>query len=189
MTQNPQQGQGLKVAIQGQPASFSDQVRRYLFPLSDVLHCKTFGDAFQAIDNGAADLAVLPIRNSTAGDVKGVADVIDKIPVIVEQELPWSVQHCLIGLTTATQQDIQTVHSHIQGLGQCARFIQDNGYEQKEEADTAGAVELIARTQHKAHAAIGPKEAAEYNGLKILAEGIQDNKENQTDFIVVRKAD
>lgn len=175
----------MKIAFQGSKGAYSDQACRDLYPEAETLPCKAFEDAFEAVINAQADLAVIPIDNTLAGRV---ADVHHLLPtsglhIIGEHFLP--IRHCLLGVKGSTLEGLTHVHSHIHALPQCRKFIRQNGLQTVVHADTAGAAADIAAMGDTTQAAIASALAAETYDLNILAEGVQDDESNKTRFIIL----
>lgn len=175
----------MKISFQGSKGAYSDQACRELYPQAETLPCTAFEDAFDAVVNGEADLAVIPIDNTLAGRV---ADVHHLLPtsglhIIGEHFLP--IRHCLLGVKGATLEGLSHVHSHIHALPQCRQFIRRHQLQSVVHADTAGAAADIAAKDDKTQGAIASALAAEAYGLDILAQGIQDDDSNKTRFIVL----
>lgn len=178
-------GRKQKIAFQGAPGAYSDLACRQLFPEAETIPCTSFDDAFEAVKQGRADLAVIPIDNTLAGRV---ADVHHLLPdsglyIIGEHFLP--VRHCLLAVNGSQINGLTHVHSHIHALPQCRRFIRDKKLTPIVHADTAGAAAEIARLRDKSQAAIASFLAAKTYNLEILAEDIQDADHNTTRFVVL----
>lgn len=174
-----------KIAFQGALGAYSDMACRQLFPESQTIPCTSFDDAFEAVKQSDADLAVIPIDNSLAGRV---ADVHHLLPdsglhIIGEHFLP--VRHCLLGTKDADESGLSHVHSHVHAIPQCRKFIRAKKLTPIVHADTAGAAEEIARRQDKTQGAIASELAAKIYDLQILAKDIQDADHNTTRFVVL----
>ena len=175
----------MKIAFQGAKGAYSDMAARQIFPDTDTCPCMTFEDAFDAVKNGDADIAVIPIDNTLAGRVADVHHLLPDsgLSIIGEHFLP--IRHCLLGIKGANLKDISHVHSHVHALPQCRKFIREHGLTSVVHADTAGAAQDISELQNPTQAAIASALAADIYGLDILAEGIQDDDTNTTRFIVL----
>lgn len=175
----------MKISFQGAKGAYSDLACRELYPDAQTIPCTSFDDAFDAVKNGDADLAVIPIDNTLAGRV---ADVHHLLPtsglhIIGEHFLP--IHHCLLGVRGAIIESVTDVHSHVHAIPQCRKFIRDNGLIPHVHADTAGAAAEIGSRGDKTQCAISSKLAAEIYGLDILVEGVEDDKTNKTRFIIL----
>ena len=177
----------IRVVYQGVEGAYSEKAVKTFFG-KDInrFHVETFRDAMNMIADGAADYAVLPIENSSAGIVTQNYDMLMEFENYIVAEQIVRIEHCLLGLPDANIEDIDSVYSHVQGLMQCGSFLEKHrkmtSYQAKNTAMAAKGVKE-AGDIHKA--AIASEEAAELYGLKILARDIADNKENYTRFIIV----
>jgi prephenate dehydratase len=174
-----------KIAYQGEAGSNSHIACREAFADRAPLACATFEDAFTAVADGAAELAMIPIENSIAGRV---ADIHHLLPdsglhIVGEYFLPIHFQ--VMASEGATLKSIKTVHSHIHALGQCRKIIRKRGWKTAVAGDTAGAAREVAEWKDKTNAALAPRLAADVYGLKILAENVEDEEHNTTRFIVL----
>jgi prephenate dehydratase len=177
-----------KISFQGEPGANSDTACRDMFPAMEPLPCATFEDAFQAVETGRADLAMIPIENTIAGRVADIHHLLpeSKLHIIGEYFLP--IHFHLMTLPGVQRSQIKTVHSHIHGLGQCRKYIRKNGWKAVVAGDTAGAAKMIAERQDPTMAALSPKLAAELYGLDILESDVEDTETNVTRFVVLTKS-
>lgn len=173
------------IAFQGAHGAFSDLACRTVFPDMQTLPCAAFEDAFTAVQNGEAALAMIPVDNTIAGRVADVHHLLPESGLYIIGEHFQPVQHNLLGVKGSRREDLEHVHSHVHALPQCRAVIKALGLKAHVHADTAGAAEEIARRGDKAHAAIASALAAEIYGLEILQEGIQDRKNNVTRFLIL----
>ena len=175
----------VRVAIQGEPGAFSEQAAIQFFGACEIVPCRWFGDAFDAIAGGRADFGVIPIENSQAGSINDTYDLLlqHDLPIVGEVDL--AVRHCLLALPGVSARDIKKVYSHPQALAQCEAYIADLGAEQIATQDTAGSARLVAEHGWRDAAAIAGARAGELYGLNVLAEGIQTNANNRTRFVVL----
>ncbi|MGA3162367.1 MAG: prephenate dehydratase [Terracidiphilus sp.] len=179
----------MKIAIQGEPGSFSHEAAMKLVPDGVIVPCSLSADAFVAVESGAAEAAVIPIENSLAGSVVEHFDMLLTHDVRVVRETRLHIQHNLIGLSGVALDEIERVFSHPVALAQCRKFLA--AHPRMEAAafyDTAGAVKQLVKLRDRHAAGIASEAAAEYYGAEILAAGIQDNPENFTRFFLVRRA-
>jgi prephenate dehydratase len=133
-----------RIAFQGDFGANSDMACRDMFPTMEPLPCQTFEDAFVAVDNGEADLAMIPIENTIAGRVADIHHLLpeSRLHIIGEYFMPIRFQ--LMVLPGVTKDEIRTVHSHIHALGQCRKIVRANGWKAVVAGDTAGAAKLVA---------------------------------------------
>ena len=180
----------LRVAYQGVEGSNSHLAaqRRYGGRRGGVLLTghETFREAVAALQEGAADLALLPIENSTAGSINDTYDLLAEGGITITAEVVSAVEHCLLGLPGARVEDLRQVLSHPQALLQCAGFLRGAPWiEPRAEFDTAGAARKVREANDPRLAAIASAEAAALHGLEILRRGIQTEAVNYTRFVEV----
>lgn len=174
-----------KIAFQGALGAFSDLACRTVFPGLETVPCHSFDDAFAAVQNGEADLAMIPVDNTIAGRVADVHHLLPASGLFIIGEHFQPVQHNLLGVPGAKKSDLKHVHSHVHAIPQCRKLIQSLGLKAHVHADTAGAAQDIARRGETEHAAIASSLAAEIYGLEILEENIQDRERNTTRFLIL----
>ena len=177
-----------RVVYAGVPGSFTCMACEKFFG-EDVDHygVAKFKEVALALNNGDADYGVLPIENSSAGDVTGVYDILLENDVCMVGEVFVKVDHCLLGCPGSKIEDIKTVYSHPQGLMQCAPNLEKLDVEQKSVDNTAIAAEMVAQRNNPEEAAIASSSAAKLYGLDILAESINFEATNVTRFVVLSK--
>ncbi len=179
--------ENVRVVFQGVEGAYSEMaVINYFGEDTSRFHVETFRDAMNAIADGLADYAVLPIENSSAGIVSQNYDMLSEFENYIVGEQTIRIEHCLLGLPDAELSDIKTVYSHPQGLMQCQRFLLEHrNWNQVEEENTAVSALLVKTDGDKSQAAIASKQAAKLYGLKVLQENIATEDNNFTRFIVV----
>ncbi|MCP1198745.1 prephenate dehydratase [Notoacmeibacter sp. MSK16QG-6] len=179
---DPRQG---RISFQGERGANSDKACREMFPNMEPVPCPTFEEAFQAVESGAADLAMIPIENTIAGRVADIHHLLpnSRLQIVGEWFLPIRFQ--LMALPGAAKDDIRTVHSHIHALGQCRNIIRSNGWTPMVAGDTAGAAREVRDSNDRTRAALAPALAAELYGLDILARDVEDTHNNVTRFVVL----
>ncbi|MBF0623018.1 MAG: hypothetical protein HQL54_13950, partial [Magnetococcales bacterium] len=175
------------VAFQGMRGAYSEQACRERLPGYDVLPCKTFEDVFAVVESGKADIGMLPVENSIAGQVSDSYDLLALHHLKVTGEYYLRVRHCLLGQPGATIADIQNVHSHPQALAQCHHFIRSYRWRRMAVYDTAGAAEELSHRKDQDIAAIASELCADLYGLTILERDIQDSESNTTRFLLISK--
>ena len=177
----------LKIAFQGEPGANSDIASREVYPNCETVPCPTFEDALAAIQNGKADLGMIPIENSVAGRVADIHHLLPQSGLFIVGEWFLPIRHQLMAPRGAKLTDIKTVESHVHALGQCRRIIRKLGIKPIVAADTAGSARTVAQRGDKSCAAIASKLAADIYGLDILAEDVEDETHNTTRFVVLAR--
>ena len=177
-----------RISFQGEPGANSDTACRNVYPGMEPLPCPTFEDAFNAVETGKADLAMIPIENTIAGRVADIHHLLpeSKLSIIGEYFLPIHFQ--LMVLPDVERNEIKSVHSHIHALGQCRKYIRKNGWKPMVAGDTAGAAKLVAEIRDRTMAALAPQLAASLYGLDVLEENVEDTDSNVTRFVVLTKS-
>jgi prephenate dehydratase len=173
------------IAFQGQPGAYSDLACRGAYPNMKTLPCRAFEDAFQAVRDGTAALAMIPIENTVAGRVADIHHLLPDSGLHIVGEHFQRVNHHLLAVKGARISDLTHVHSHIHALNQCRNLIKELGLEPVEHVDTAGAAADVAKAGDRTQAAIASELAAEVSGLVSLKANIEDAEHNTTRFIVM----
>jgi prephenate dehydratase len=175
------------IAYQGAPGANSDMACRNVFPNMAPLSCASFEDAFQAVHEGRAALAMIPVENSVMGRVADIHHLLPNGGLHITGEHYQRVVHCLLAPKGATLAGIKVVHSQIPALSQCRTFIRQHGLTPSAHADTAMAAADVAKMGDPSQAAIASELAARIYGLDIIAQGIEDAEHNTTRFLILAK--
>ncbi|WP_207458022.1 prephenate dehydratase [Azospirillum sp. SYSU D00513] len=175
------------IAFQGFHGAYSDLSCRTVFPDMTTLPCATFDDAFAAVRDGRAALAMIPVENSLAGRVADNHYLLPEGGLHIIGEHFHRVRHQLLAPKGATLAGLKTVRSHIQALSQCQNTTRELGLKAITHADTAGAAAEIAKLNDPQHAAIASSLAAEIYGLDILKADIEDAQHNTTRFLILAR--
>jgi len=180
------------VAFQGVPHAYSHlAARKHLAARGlDATYegQVAFADVVAALEQGRADLAVLPIENTTAGSINQVYDLLQASAVAVVGEETLRVDHALAATTRVPPSALTRVLSHPQGLEQCVAFLRTlPGVTPVTVFDTAEAMRAVAEQGDPTWGAIGSAEAADAHGLVVLRRGIADRVENWTRFLVLAR--
>lgn len=175
------------ISYQGEPGANSHIACVEVFPEWEAIGKPTFEDAFGALIDGSASLAMIPVENSVAGRVADIHHLMPTSGLNIVGEFFLPIQHQLMGIKGATLGTVKSAYSHPQALGQCRLTLRKLGLEPRIAADTAGAARRLAETTDITRAAIASRLAAEIYGLDILAENIADEDYNTTRFIILSK--
>lgn len=176
-----------RVVFQGTDGAYS-QAAMHKFFSKDVnsFHVQTFRDAMEAIEEGSADFAVLPIENSSAGAVNEVYDLLVEFENYIVGETFLPIENTLAGLPGTTLSQIERVYSKAEALMQTSRFLEKHGdWQQISVSNTAAAAKKVLKEQDHSQAAVCSAYAAQVYGLSVLAEDINDETNNVTRFIIV----
>ena len=180
---------GLRVGYLGPEGTWSHQAALARFGESvTLLPFPSFSHLFNAAERGEVDFAVIPIENNTAGFVTQTMDLLMASNTLrICAQCMQSVQNCL--LANCTREDIRTIYSHPQVLGQCKLWLQQNfpNAEQISTASTASAAKMAHAEADKGAAALGSRLVGRLCDLQVQEANIQDNATNTTRFAVVGK--
>ncbi|GAA0786689.1 prephenate dehydratase [Marinobacterium sediminicola] len=175
------------IAYQGHQGAYSHLACRRVYPEFTPKACESFVEAMFMVERGEANLAMIPLENSTAGRVEEIYRLMPKTRLHVIGEHFEPVNHCLLALPGTRLEDIKTASSHPQALAQCAENLRMLGIEPIAALDTAGSAAELAEQQQPGHAAIASSLAAELYGLEILKENFQDKTGNTTRFMILSR--
>lgn len=173
------------IAFQGERGANSQIACEQARPDLTPLPCKTFEDVFAAVESGDADIAMIPVENSIAGRVADIHHLLPDSHLHIIEELFLPIRFQLMALPGTRLDEIKAARSHVMALGQCRRFLRENGIDAVIAADTAGAARQVAERGDKTLAAIAPELAARVYGLDILAHNIEDAAHNTTRFVLM----
>ena len=173
------------VAFQGVLGAYSHMAAQATLPDFDVLPCGSFSEMMAKVRNGDAQMAMVPVENSTAGRVADIHHLLPESGLKIAAEHFQPVNHQLFGLAGAKLSDITHAHSHEQALAQCRQSLEDNTITAVTHADTAGAAKDIAAQGEKTQAAIASRLAGEIYGLELIQENFEDLKSNTTRFLIM----
>ncbi|CAN5690833.1 prephenate dehydratase [soil metagenome] len=174
------------VAFQGAPGANSHIAALQAFPDCLPLPCFDFADAIDAVRDGKADCAVIPIENSLHGRVADMHFLLPESGLTITGEHFLPIHYALMG--TGPIEGVREATSHPQALGQCRHWLRERGIKPVAYPDTAGAAALVAEIGDPAVAALAPPMAAPIYGLTVLADGIADADHNTTRFLVLARA-
>jgi prephenate dehydratase len=177
------------VAIQGEAGSFSHAAALEAYgPGLRLVPCATFVELFRSVEAGQATSGMVPIENTLAGSVHENYDLLSAHDLHVVAEAELRIRHCLIASPLVARADVRRVASHPVALAQCRRFFSAHPDLVAVPAyDTAGSVRDLMAGKVDAQAAIASRLAADLYGATVLEEGLEDNAENYTRFLVVTR--
>ena len=180
------QHRGLKlVGFQGEHGAWSEIAIHSLGNSAVPIPCLEFADVFAGVANHDFELGMVPIENSLEGSVTEVNDLLIETNLRIVAEAVIPIHHNLLALPGTSYQEIKSVYSHPQALGQCRAFLSRNKLEPRPFYDTAGAARWLAREQQRGAGVIASSLAAELHGLEIIKEHIEDHPQNATRFVML----
>ena len=172
------------VSFQGERGAYSEAAAKSFFKQNiQTIPFPTFSDILQNTSDGVSDFSILPVENSLEGSVGESYDLLYSTDLNVVGETYQRIEHCLIGIGTI--EEVDTVYSHPQALGQCRKFIEKYKMKTIPTYDTAGSVKIIKELKEKNCACIASKEAAEISNMQIIQENIANNLNNYTRFLIL----
>lgn len=179
-----------KVAFQGERGAYSEAAAVEFFAgqVIEPVPCETFDEVFACVEAGECDRGIVPIENSLAGSIHRNYDLLLEHDLSIVGEQYLRIVHCLIAHPGTRLADIRRVYSHPQALAQCEKtldWLPD--VERISTYDTAGSVALIKAERLEDAAAIASRRAAQVHDMEILKEGIEDDPENYTRFLVLAR--
>ena len=173
------------VAFQGAPGCNGHRAALEYDPACLPLPCFSFEDALEAVADGRAGHAIIPIENSQHGRVADIHFLLPESELSIVGEHFMPIRHALMALGAGP---FSAAYSHPQALGQSRRFLRARGIVPMSYADTAGAAAYVAELGDPAVAAIAPVIAAELYGLKVIAENVEDAADNMTRFVLLAQS-
>lgn len=179
--------QGLNVAYSGVEGAFAHIAAGRIFPDGNRISYPDFKAAYEAVESGECDCAVIPIENSRAGEVGQVIDLMFSGSLYVNGVYSLDVRHNLMGIKGTKLKYIKKVVSHQQALDQCAPFIRNQGFTAESCENTARAAKQVADLNDPTVAAIASVETAQLYDLEILKSNINETSNNTTRFVVLSR--
>ncbi|UWR02442.1 prephenate dehydratase [Ruegeria conchae] len=176
-----------RIAFQGEPGAYSHEACRNARPDMDALPCRTFEDVIESVRSGEADLAMLPVENTTYGRVADIHRLLPHSGLHIIDEAFVRVHINLLSVPGAKLEDITEAHSHLVLLPQCAGFLREHGIRGRVSPDNARAAREVAEAGNKHSAALASELAGEIYGLNVLARHIEDQGDNTTRFLVMSR--
>ena len=176
------------VACQGVEGAYSQIACEKIFKAPFILYFKSFEGVFNAVEQGLCQYGILPIENSTAGSVNKVYDLMIEKNFSIVRTFRMKVDHNLLVKPGTRLEDIKTVYSHEQAIGQCAGFLEKlNGVNVIPVSNTAVAAQMVSESNDNTAACLSSRSCAELYGLKVLKGSVQDKGNNHTRFICISK--
>jgi prephenate dehydratase len=174
-----------RIAFQGEPGAYSHEACREARPDHEALPCATFEEVIAATRDGRAELAMLPIENSTYGRVADIHRLLPESGLHILDEAFVRVRISLLALPGTKLEDIHTVRAHLVLLPQSAGFLRSHGIKPVAAADSAGAAADLAHLKTPGEAVLASTLAGDIYGLEELATEIEDHGHNTTRFVIM----
>ncbi len=176
-----------RIAFQGEPGAYSHEACHQARPDMEALPCRTFEDVIGAVRSGEAELAMLPIENSTYGRVADIHRLLPESGLHIVDETFVRVRIALMANPGVTLDQIKTVRAHLVLLPQSANFLKLHGIHGEAYADSAGAAADLAASGATDLGVLASELAADIYGLNVLARDIEDHGHNTTRFLVMSR--
>lgn len=176
-----------RIAFQGEPGAYSHQACHEARPDMEALPCRTFEDVIEAVRSREAEIAMLPVENSTYGRVADIHHLLPHSGLHIVNEAFVRVHINLLAVPGARLSDVTRAMSHTVLLGQCRDFLRKHNIHRVTGADTAGSAQHVAELGDKSMAALAGDLAAEIYDLDILARHIEDHDKNTTRFLLMAR--
>ena len=173
----------MKIAFQGAFGANSHQAVNERFPRGEPIPCHDFRAAFDSVENGDTDAALIPIDNTSAGRVADIHYLLPRSRLFIRGEHFLNINHAVMGLPGASLKEATEAHSHVHALGQSHKVMARHDLRPVVASDTAAAAQWVAQTGNPKMVAIANPLAAEIYGLEILDPHANDNPTNITRFV------
>jgi prephenate dehydratase len=177
------------IAFQGAPGANSHRAASEAAPDYLPLPCFGFEDALEAVKDGRASCAIIPIENSQHGRVADIHFLLPESGLSIVGEHFMPITHALMAIPNADGSfgPFEAAYSHPQALGQSRLFLRERDIVPLSHADTAGAAAFVAEKQDPRIAAVAPKLAGELYGLQVVEDRVEDAHDNMTRFVVLAR--
>ncbi len=180
-----------KLGVLGPRGTHSEAAANYLQKISEekfeLVICSEIFEILHKVEKGILDSGFVPVENSLEGSINITLDTLARSKtLIINRELVWRIHNHLMAKEGTKLSEVTKIFSHAQPISQCRRYLHKNFPDAEFiiTPSTARAAEIVANSEEN-FAAICSERAGELNGLKILAEEIQDNKFNSTRFFEI----
>lgn len=181
----PQTG---RVACFGIEGSNAQMAADKLFPRGDLVFFDSFSAVVGAVKAGLCQFGVLPIENSSNGSVRAVYELLRTPDLSIVRGIRLKIRHVLLAQKGADISQIRTIYTHEQAAGQCNKFLSSlGGVDVVPCSSTAHAARRAAEAHDPSVAAIASEACAKLYGLRVAADEIQNNPNNDTRFLCITK--
>ncbi len=177
-----------RIAFQGELGAYSHEAALNARPDATPVPCATFDDVIKAMHENRADLAMLPVENSTYGRVADIHRLLPQSGLHIIDEGFVRVRINLMAPKGVTLDQVNHVRAHLVLIPQARSFLKKHGITAEAAADSAGAAAELARHPEPGIGALASAVAADIHGLDILARDIEDEHHNTTRFLLMSHA-
>ena len=176
----------IKISFQGERGAYSEAAAKLFFNVEiETIAHGTFSEVLENTSSDKTEYAILPVENSLEGSVGESYDLLYSTTLNATGEIYHKIEHCLIGI--GNLENVDTVYSHPQALGQCRKFIEKQKMKTIPAYDTAGSVKIVKELNKQNCASIASKTASSLYNMPIIAENIANNLNNYTRFLILSK--
>jgi len=175
-----------KIYFQGTFGAYSHLAALSIDPNAEIVPCKTFDECFLNASKNPNSKIIIPESNRITGNI-GIEYLIFEYRLNIYSEYFQKIEHNLLGIPGAQISEIKDVYSHGQALSQCSKFIKSNKLVEHVRADTAGSAQMVSKNKDKTKAAIASSLSAKTYNLEIIKKNIENEKGNQTRFLIMGK--
>ena len=176
-----------RIAFQGELGAYSHEACVTARPNMQPLPCRTFEDVLDAVKTGAADLAMLPVENSTYGRVADSHRLLPESGLHIVDETFTRVRIALMARPGVMLNQVKNVRAHLVLLPQARAFLDQHGIVPEAAADSAGAAAELADSHDATSGVLASELAADIYGLNVLARDIEDHGHNTTRFLIMSR--
>ena len=173
------------IAFQGELGAYSHEACLSARPNCKALPCKSFEEVISAVNSRVADLAMLPVENTTYGRVADIHRLLPGSGLHIIDEVFTRVKINLLSLPGERLEDIKSAEAHLVLLPQASAFLEENNISGIRAVDSAGAAAALKESKTRGVGVLASKLAAEIYDLKVLAENIEDSDHNTTRFLLM----
>lgn len=176
------------VAVQGIEGAYGHAAAKQLFKNGSISYYASFREVFESVENGDVDYGIIPVENSTAGEVTVNMDLLEQHSVYICNTTRVECAHVLAAKKGVSEDDIKILFGHEQAIRQCAGYIDERGgltvvpYH-----NNAAAAQMVAENPSGELGCICSEECAEMHGLDIVRKHIATDPNNSTRFICISK--
>ena len=174
-----------RIAFQGALGAYSHEACLQARPDATPVPCTTFEGVLRAVRDGRADLAMLPVENTTYGRVADIHRLLPESGMHIIEEAFVRVRIALMAKPGVTLDQIKHIRAHLVLLPQARSFLEANGITSEPAADSAGAAEELAAGGPAHEGVLASAVAAKIHGLEVLVDGIEDLAHNTTRFLLM----
>ncbi len=176
------------VAVQGVEGGYGHAAYNSLFENGNASFYASFAEVFEAVENGDVDYGIIPIENSTAGEVTVNMELLEKHHVYINRTTKVECAHVLAAKHGVKEEDIRILFGHEQAIRQCDDYISHRRELTVIPYHNNGAAALmVSENPSNELGCICSEECAEMHGLSILHKGIATDPNNATRFLCISK--